>query len=48
MKRVKKIILLCGKGESSTIIYNGLKNEIDFAAVIIENPIKKKYYLKGA
>lgn len=46
MKQVKKIILLCGKGESSKIIYNGLKNEIDFAAVIIENHIEKKILFK--
>lgn len=46
MKQTKKIVLLCGKGESSTLIYNGLKNDIDFAGVIIENPPRKKNIIK--
>jgi folate-dependent phosphoribosylglycinamide formyltransferase PurN len=46
MKQTKKIVLLCGKGESSTLIYNGLKNEIDFAGVIIENAPRKKNIIK--
>lgn len=42
MNRPKKIVFLCGKSDSSTYIYNGLKNNIDFTAVITEEPPSKK------
>lgn len=45
MSEAKKIVFLCGKGESSTYVYNGLKTNVDFTAVITENaPNKRKLF----
>jgi methionyl-tRNA formyltransferase len=43
----KKIIFLASDCESSRWVYNALKKEFDFDAVIIEQPISKKKLFKG-
>ncbi|MEO5781698.1 MAG: formyl transferase [Ginsengibacter sp.] len=42
----KKIIMLAGKGSSTDILYNSLKNDFDISSVILEEPINKKEFLK--
>ena len=42
MSNEKKIVFLASRSQSSQFVFNGLKNQIDFTAVIIENPPKKK------
>ena len=41
-----KIILLAGKGSSTNIIYHALKNEFPLAAIILEEPVNKREFLK--
>lgn len=42
----KKIVILAGKGASTNILYNALKSEFNIAAIILEEPISKKEFLK--
>jgi methionyl-tRNA formyltransferase len=42
----KKIIMLSGRGSSSTFMYNGLKDEFDILAVLVEDKGSKKKFLK--
>lgn len=42
----KKIIMLIGKGESSTFMYNGLKNSFNITKVIVEEKSSRKKFLK--
>src|SRR5688572_8936457 len=42
----KKIVILAGKGASTNILYNALKSEFDIPAIILEDPISKKEFLK--
>lgn len=42
----KKIVMLAGKGQSTNILYNALKNEFNISAVVLEEPINKKEFLK--
>lgn len=42
----KKIVILAGKGPSTNIVYNALKSEFNIAAVILEEPISKKEFLR--
>ena len=42
----KKIVMLAGKGTSTNIVYNALKSEFNIAAVILEEPVSKKEFLK--
>lgn len=41
-----KIVLLAGKGTSTNILYNALKNKFNITTVIIEEPVKKKVFIK--
>lgn len=42
----KKIVMLAGKGSSTNILYNALKDEFAISTVILEEPIKKTEFLK--
>jgi len=41
-----KVMMLAGKGESSTLIFNGIKDNFSIEKVIIEEPISKIQMLK--
>ena len=41
-----KIVLLTGKGDSTSILYHALKNEFLITAIIQEQPVSKKEFLK--
>ena len=41
-----KIVLLAGKGSSTNILYNALKNELPITAIILEESVEKKEFLK--
>lgn len=43
----KKIIMLTGGGESTTLIYNGLKDNFYISNVIVEENVSRKKLLKG-
>ena len=43
----KKIVLLCGKGTSSSIVFNSLNKKFGVYTAIIENPIARKKLIKG-
>lgn len=43
----KKIVFLASNGESSRWVYNALKKDFGFEAVIIERPISKKVLFKA-
>lgn len=38
--------MLAGRGTSTDVLYNSLKNDYDIAAVILEEPVRKKEFLK--
>ncbi|MDB5222724.1 MAG: formyl transferase [Chitinophagaceae bacterium] len=42
----KKIVMVAGKGASTNILYNALKNEFAIEAIILEEPVSKKEFLK--
>lgn len=42
----RKILILAGKGSSTNIVYHSLKDEYDVMAVILENPVPRKEFLK--
>jgi methionyl-tRNA formyltransferase len=42
----RKLVILAGKGTSTAILYNSLKNEYDVAAVILEEPVDRKQFIK--
>ncbi len=42
-----KIIILAGKGQSTTFLYNALKDEFDIVAVIIEEKVSSKKLIKA-
>ena len=37
-----KIVMLSGQGESSKIMYNGLKNDFNIVKIIVENKVSIK------
>lgn len=43
----KKIVLLAGEWDTTAIVYNFLASHFDVAAVIIEQPVPKKQFLKN-
>jgi methionyl-tRNA formyltransferase len=43
---MKKIVLLAGKGPSTTYLYNALMEDFDIAAVIVEDEVDRKTFLK--
>lgn len=42
----KRLILLAGRGISTNILYNALKNDYNIEAVIVEDPVPRKIFLK--
>lgn len=42
---IGKIVILAGKGDSTNILYNALKDEYNIAKVIIEEPVSKKVFI---
>lgn len=42
-----KIIFLAGKGQSTTFLYNALKDEFDIEAVLIEEKVEPRKLIKG-
>ena len=38
--------MLAGKGPSTNILYHSLKNDYDIEAIILEEPVTKKLFLK--
>lgn len=42
-----KIIFLAGKGQSTTFLYNALKDDFDIDAVILEDSVSSKKLIKG-
>ena len=42
----KKIILFIGAGESSTFMYNGLKDDYSISSVVMEGKISRKNFIK--
>jgi len=43
---MKKIVMLAGKGPSTTYLYNALKADFEIAAVIVEDEVDRKTFLK--
>jgi methionyl-tRNA formyltransferase len=43
---MKKIVMLAGRGPSTTYLYNALMEDFDIAAVIVEDEVDKKTFLK--
>ena len=41
-----KIVLLAGKGTSTNILYNALKNDLTIDTIIVEEPVGKRTFLK--
>ena len=41
-----KIVLLAGKGISTNILYHALRHNLHFTAIIVEEPVSKKAFLK--
>ena len=46
MNKDIKILMLVGLGESSLIMYNGLKNNFDVVRVIREEKVSRKIFLQ--
>jgi methionyl-tRNA formyltransferase len=42
----RRLIMLAGKGASTNILYHSLKNEYEIEAIILEDPVPKKEFLK--
>lgn len=42
----KKIVMLAGKGASTNILYNALQSEFNIPAIIVEEPVSKKEFLR--
>lgn len=42
----RRLVLLAGKGISTDILYNSLKNDYNIEAVILEEPVPKKEFIK--
>lgn len=42
----RRLIILAGKGVSTNILYNSLKNEYNIEAVILEGPVPRKEFIK--
>ncbi|MBQ9737093.1 MAG: formyl transferase [Clostridia bacterium] len=43
---MKKIVMLCKKGDSTYIVYNKLSEEIEIAKVIVEDDVPRREFLK--
>lgn len=42
----QKIVMLAGKGESTNIVYNAMKDEFNIENILIEEPVSKKIFIK--
>jgi len=42
----RKLIMLAGKGASTSILYNSLKNDFEIEAIILERPVPAKEFIK--
>ena len=40
-----RLVILAGKGISTNILYNSLKDEYDIEAIIIERPVSRRQLL---
>ena len=41
-----RVVILAGKGESTRLMFNGIKDSFSVEKVIIEEPVSKKELLK--
>lgn len=42
----KRLVLLAGKGISTNILYNSLKNDYNIEAILLEKPVPRKEFIK--